>query len=60
MHIHIDYSACEGCGACADVYPELFEMRDSLAWLLGEGPSDTAQCQEIARVCPFGAIVVSG
>jgi ferredoxin len=59
MDIFIDYSACEGCGACPDVYPELFEMRGGVAWILDHERLSEKRCHEIARVCPFRAITVS-
>jgi len=36
---NIDYSLCEGCGGCAEAYPQFFEMRDEKAWIINAAPS---------------------
>jgi ferredoxin len=64
MKVIIDHDECIGCELCADDCPEVFEMRDGLSWLKGngaEGPADDAHrgcAEEAADVCPTEAIVV--
>ena len=56
--VFVDYRLCEGCEACADAYPELFEMRDGLAWVVAGAAFDPARHEGVERVCPFGAISI--
>ncbi len=54
----VDYGLCEGCGACAELYPKVFEMRDEKAWVIAAGPLDPAQYPDLPKVCPYRAISV--
>jgi ferredoxin len=58
MTVYVDYSGCTGCGACAAVYPRVFEMRDELAWVLAHEPLAEEEYREMARICPFDALRV--
>jgi ferredoxin len=58
MTVYVDYSACTGCGACAAVYPRVFEMRDEVAWVTEHEPLTDEDYGEMALICPFGALVV--
>ena len=58
MILYIDYQLCEGCGACADMFPGLFEMRDDLAWVSGASAFAKEEAEEVERCCPFHAIFV--
>jgi len=55
---YIDYSLCTGCGACAEVYPVLFVMRDEKAWLINYDKFSPEEYPKVVYVCPFGAIKV--
>lgn len=52
----IDYSLCKGCGACAEIYPVLFVMREEKAWVIGDKGIDEMYHAKIAHLCAFGAI----
>ena len=54
----IDYSLCTGCGACAQLYPQFFEIRDDKAWFINHEKFDMALCKGIVGCCPFGAIAI--
>ena len=56
----IDYDECIGCGTCAELYPEVFEMRDDegKAYVIGEDKSSPCDYEEAAGVCPVDAISI--
>ncbi len=52
----VDQDACIGCGACVDLCPEVFELREDKAWVNGPEKCGTCNCQEAAESCPVDAI----
>lgn len=52
----VDYHECTGCGSCVELCPEVFEMRDEKAWVIGPYKCNTCDCQEAVNVCPSEAI----
>lgn len=59
MKPEIDESLCIGDGICADICPEVFEMRDdNLAHVIDESPGAELEVKvrEAADACPTGAI----
>lgn len=52
----VDYDECIGCGSCAELCPEVFEMRDEKAWVIGADKCNTCVCQEAVNACPSEAI----
>ncbi|HXX53225.1 MAG TPA: ferredoxin [Thermodesulfovibrionales bacterium] len=55
---HIDYSACNGCGACAELYPLFFVIKDDKAWLINHEEFVFEKHKGVAYCCPFGAIIL--
>lgn len=55
---YIDYSKCEGCGACAELYPMFFEMRDGRAWIINYESFIEGEHGTIIFSCPFRAITI--
>lgn len=55
---YIDYSLCTGCGACAEVYPQFFEMRDGKAWVIDHERFEREGDRAVVKICTFGAISV--
>lgn len=55
---YIDYSLCESCGACAEIYPLFFEMRDDRPWVVRWEIFIHEEHGGIAQCCPFRAITV--
>ncbi|MCQ2798271.1 MAG: ferredoxin [Bacilli bacterium] len=54
--IRVDADACIGCGACAGVAPEVFEMNDEGKSVVVADPAEDA-VDELVSVCPVAAIV---
>jgi ferredoxin len=55
---YVDYGLCVGCGACASLYPQFFEMRDEKAWVINYEKFIYEENKGVAAACPFGAITV--
>lgn len=52
----VDMDLCIGCGSCAEICPEVFEMRDDKAWVIGPDKCNTCDCETAADSCPVEAI----
>ena len=60
MKVHVDEDACVGDGTCAEICPEVFEMRGDLAVVTkDEIPEEFEEkCREAADSCPVEAIAI--
>lgn len=61
MKVKVNKDACIGCGACASICPEVFELNDEgLSEVKEEDVKDELQdeVRDAADSCPTGAIVV--
>jgi ferredoxin len=56
MTLSIDYGLCAGCGACAEVYPMFFEIRDDKAWVINYETFRAEEHQDLPTICPYRAI----
>ena len=54
----VDRDLCIGCGLCASVAPEIFEMDDEGKAITLVEETEDAAAQEAADACPVGAITV--
>jgi ferredoxin len=54
----IDYSLCVGCGACAELYPQFFEIRDDRAWFINHEQFIMDKHKGVVGCCPFRAISI--
>jgi len=56
--ISVNQSECIGCGACANICPESFEMKKGKAYVK-KGEVEKLTCEESAKGgCPVDAISV--
>ncbi len=55
---NIDYSLCQGCGGCAEAYPQFFEMREEKAWVINADQFDAERDKGIMHICPYYAISI--
>jgi ferredoxin len=52
----VDQDTCTGCGTCVELCPEVFELRDDKAQVIGPDKCDSCDCQEAIDSCPVEAI----
>ena len=63
MRVIVDYDMCASTGACAQVAPEVFEVRsDGYLYILQEEPGEDLRdkVSQAADLCPTGAITIEG
>lgn len=61
MRVIVDFDVCASTGACAQVAPEVFEVRsDGYLYILQEEPGDELadKVRQAADLCPTGAITI--
>ena len=60
MKVRVDEDTCVGDGTCAEICPEIFEMRDDVAVVkVEEVPEELEEsCREAAVSCPVEAIII--
>jgi len=57
MALKVDHDLCTGCGLCAQICPEVFEMGDDGYSHVITGADETLPCvDEAIDQCPVGAI----
>jgi ferredoxin len=56
--LNIDYGLCAGCGACAEVYPMLFVIRDDKAWIVDYTIFRYEEHKDVPTICPYRAITI--
>jgi ferredoxin len=55
--IIVDQELCIGCGMCASLYPDVFELQDDgKAKVINDDDCDNCDCDEAVNNCPVGAI----
>ena len=55
----VDEELCIGCGECVDKCPEVFELRDDKAYVIGPDKCGTCNCEETVDICPVQAISIA-
>ncbi len=58
--LNIDYALCQGCGGCAEAFPQYFELRDDKAWIINTDKFTAEDKDGVLHVCPYYAISVEG
>ncbi len=58
MIASVDVNTCTGCGLCADICPEIFEIKSDVATVKVSPVPEKAEttCREAAESCPVEAI----
>ncbi len=59
VKVIIDFAACEGCGTCEALCPEVFEIKDEKAYVINEEGGD-CDLEDAVQSCPTDAITVEG
>lgn len=54
----VDEELCIGCGVCADLCPEVFEIREEKSKVIGPDKCPSCDCQEAVDSCPVDAITL--
>lgn len=63
MKVTVDYDICASTGACAQIAPEVFEVRtDGYLYILIEEPGEELRekVEQAAELCPTAAITIEG
>ena len=59
VKVSVDKKTCIGCGACASICPNVFEMKDGKSVVKKAKVDDDSCAKEAEGSCPVGAIKVS-
>ena len=61
MKVVVDFNVCASTGACAQICPEVFEVRsDGYLYILQENPTEDLhdKVRQAADMCPTAAITL--
>ncbi len=63
MKVNVDYDLCASTGSCAQICPEVFEIRsDGYMYVINAEPGEELRekVEKAADLCPTGAISIEG
>jgi len=58
MEAKVNIDDCIGCGVCAHLCPEIFEIDEALGKAIVKQQSGPQTVKEAAEACPVGAIII--
>jgi ferredoxin len=60
MKAHVDKNSCIGCGLCANICPDVFEIKGDIAIVKSDpvSPENIECCRQAAEDCPVSAITI--
>jgi len=57
--ITLNQELCVGCGACASLCPDVFELQDDgKAKVINKDNCENCDCEIVMNSCPVGAIAI--
>ena len=57
--IIVDQELCIGCGVCANLCPDVFEIQDNgKAKVVNKDSCENCDCEDAVNNCPVGAIKI--
>jgi ferredoxin len=58
MKAHVDKNSCIGCGLCANICPDVFEIKGDIAVVKSDpvSPENIESCRQAVEDCPVSAI----
>lgn len=63
MKVNVDYDLCASTGSCAQICPEVFEIRsDGYMYVINAEPGEELRekVEKAVDLCPTGAISIEG
>lgn len=59
MEVRVNIDECIGCGVCAQLCPEAFEIDDMAGKCVIKQQLDTAEVKNAVETCPVAALTIN-
>jgi ferredoxin len=56
VHVEVDRDRCMGTGACVFTAPDVFDLEDNIAVVVGDVRDDDDRVQDAVAECPMAAL----